>query len=70
MWSARSHCGSRRSYGATEAGTQRHVVDLSDSGEFSSAKHAWKVRAPDWEWARVAVWDVAANGAFVNPVRR
>ncbi len=52
------------------AGTQRHVVDLSDSGEFSSAKHAWKVRAPDWKWARVAVWDVAANGAFVNPVRR
>lgn len=52
------------------AATRRHIVDLSDSGEFSSAKHAWKVRAPGWEWARVAVWDVAANGAFVNPVRR
>ncbi len=23
-----------------------------------------------WQWARVAVWDVAADGAFVNPVWR
>src|SRR4051794_28508180 len=26
--------------------------------------------AKNWEWARMAVWDVAGNGAFVNPVRR
>ena len=26
--------------------------------------------APNWTWARVAVWDVAGNGAFVNPAWR
>ena len=52
------------------AGTQRHVFDLSGSGEFADESFEWKVRAPGWHWARLAVWDVAANGAFVNPVRR
>jgi hypothetical protein len=28
------------------------------------------VKAPGWKWARIAVWDVAANGAFTNPVWR
>ena len=51
-------------------GTRREIIDLSESGEFGSGPHQWKVRAPGWAWARVAVWDVAANGAFVNPVRR
>ena len=26
--------------------------------------------APGWKWARLAVWDVAADGAFTNPVWR
>ena len=51
-------------------GTQREIFDLSESGEFSSGSYSWKVRAPGWTWARLAIWDVAANGAFVNPVRR
>ena len=51
-------------------GTQRQVMDLSHTKEFGSESYRWKVRAPGWAWARVAVWDVAANGAFVNPVRR
>lgn len=24
--------------------------------------------APGWRWARIAVWDIAGNGAFANPV--
>ena len=24
--------------------------------------------AENWKWSRVAVWDVAGNGAFVNPI--
>ncbi len=28
------------------------------------------ISAPLIPWARVAVWDVAANGAFVNPIWR
>ena len=51
-------------------GTRRQIMDLHGSGEFGSGSHDWKIRAPGWTWARVAVWDVAANGAFVNPVRR
>ena len=51
-------------------GTQRQVIDLSDTSEFHSGSYEWNVPAPDWKWARLAVWDVAANGAFVNPVRR
>lgn len=51
-------------------GTQREIFDLSESGEFSSGSYSWKVRAPGWTWARLAIWDVAANGGFVNPVRR
>ena len=51
-------------------GTQRQVFDLSQTKEFSSESYEWRVRAPGWTWARIAVWDVAANGAFVNPVRR
>ncbi len=50
--------------------TQRHLIDLSDTRQFHAGSYNWNVRAPGWEWARVAVWDVAANGAFVNPVRQ
>ena len=51
-------------------GTRRTVFDLSAAGEFAAETYDWKVSAPGWTWARIAVWDVAANGAFVNPVRR
>jgi len=51
-------------------GTQRQIIDLSGTGEFEKRSFRWTARAPGWKWARVAVWDVAANGAFVNPVRR
>ena len=51
-------------------GTQRQLIDLSDTGQFSAESYEWTARAPGWKWARFAVWDVAANGAFVNPLRR
>ena len=51
-------------------GTQREMFDLTHTKEFDTESYHWKVNAPGWRWARVAVWDVAANGAFVNPVRR
>jgi len=28
------------------------------------------VEGGNWKWARLGVWDVAADGAFVNPVWR
>ncbi|MBM3723960.1 MAG: hypothetical protein FJW40_00845 [Acidobacteria bacterium] len=49
---------------------RRQVFDLSDTPEFRRSNYEWTVQAPGWRWARVAVWDVAGNGAFVNPTRR
>ena len=51
-------------------GTYRTIIDLADTVAFGSESFRWTIAAPRWTWARLAVWDVAANGAFVNPVRR
>lgn len=46
------------------------VIELEQTRAHGSGRFEWRIPAPAWEWARVAVWDVAANGAFVNPVWR
>jgi hypothetical protein len=48
----------------------REVIDLAGIREFGSRSFEWRVKADGWTWARVAVWDVAGNGAFVNPFWR
>jgi len=48
----------------------RETLPLVDTAAFGSQRFTWMVKAPGWKWARLAVWDVAANGAFVNPVWR
>ncbi len=50
--------------------THREVIELTDTREFGSKTFAWRAKVNGWTWARVAVWDVAGNGAFVNPVWR
>ena len=50
--------------------TDRKIILLATTGSFGRSTFEWTAKAPGWKWARVAVWDVAANGAFVNPVRR
>lgn len=50
--------------------THREIFKLGSTGSFGEQEFEWKTRAPGWKWARLAVWDVAADGAFVNPVRR
>ena len=50
--------------------THREVIVLADTREFGSKTFEWRARASGWTWARVAVWDAAGNGAFVNPVWR
>lgn len=50
--------------------TQHQTFALDQTREFGSAKFEWKVDAKDWKWARLEVWDIAGNGAFVNPVRK
>jgi len=53
-------------------GKETHMkrFDLSDTGEFEHPSFEWNVDAPGWKWARVALWDVASDGAFTNPTWR
>jgi len=48
--------------------THREMIPLGDTREFGKQTFEWKAPAAGWQWARLAVWDVAGNGAFVNPV--
>ncbi|MCM3878511.1 MAG: hypothetical protein ND807_00235 [Vicinamibacterales bacterium] len=48
--------------------THRETIPLSDTQEFGKRTFEWRAPAAGWKWARVAVWDVAGNGAFINPV--
>ena len=41
---------------------------LETTREFGKQKIEFDVDAPGWRWARLAVWDIAGNGAFANPV--
>jgi uncharacterized protein YfiM (DUF2279 family) len=45
------------------------TIPLETTREFSSAAYDWKIAARGWRWARIAVWDVAGNGAFTQPVQ-
>ncbi len=48
----------------------RRIFPLDTTREFGHGSNSWTVQAKGWKWARFAVWDVAGNGAFVNPVWR
>jgi hypothetical protein len=52
------------------AATHRKLIPLEATRPFGESEFRWTAEAKEWKWARVAVWDIAANGAFVNPVRR
>jgi hypothetical protein len=50
--------------------TSRKMIQLDRTRAFGDSVFQWKADAPGWKWGRIAVWDVAGNGAFVNPVWR
>ena len=50
--------------------TERKIFTLEKTKEFDSHAFDWSVDAPGWKWARLAIWDVAGDGAFTNPVWR
>jgi hypothetical protein len=50
--------------------THHETIPLGDTREFGKKTFEWRAPAAGWKWARVAVWDVAGNGAFVNPTYR
>jgi hypothetical protein len=49
--------------------THRKIHSLETTREFGNIRIEIDVDAPNWRWARIAVWDIAGNGAFANPVR-
>jgi hypothetical protein len=50
--------------------THRQVFDLQSTPAFYDHEYAWLAATPGWTWARFAVWDVAGDGAFTNPIWR
>ncbi len=48
--------------------TFHKTFSLEDTPELSAKSFDAKIEAPGWKWARFAVWDVAGNGAFTQPV--
>jgi hypothetical protein len=50
--------------------THHQIIDLSSTPAFDEREYSWSIPTPGWKWARFAVWDVAADGAFTNPIWR
>jgi hypothetical protein len=46
------------------------MIPLQNTGEFGHGTFKWTAQARNWKWARLAVWDVAGDGAFTNPIWR
>ena len=57
-------------WGDDAGGVHREITPLSRTRVFGVGGFGLATDAPGWAWARVAVWDVAGNGAFVNPTWR
>jgi hypothetical protein len=50
--------------------THRKIISLEGTREFGHQTFHWTADAANWKWARLAVWDVAGDGAFTNPIWR
>jgi 2,4-dienoyl-CoA reductase-like NADH-dependent reductase (Old Yellow Enzyme family) len=50
--------------------TRRKMFPLTETRPFGDLEFSGEADGGAWKWARFAVWDVAADGAFVNPVWR
>ena len=48
--------------------THQQIIDLESTFSFDDHEYSWLVETPGWKWARFAVWDVAGDGAFTNPI--
>ncbi|WPR73390.1 hypothetical protein [Algoriphagus sp. NG3] len=46
----------------------REKIDMSDTGSFGSQDFKFDIELRNKKWIRLEVWDVAANGAFTQPV--
>ena len=50
--------------------TFRKTIPLDETRPFGDFAFSAEADGGNWKWARFAVWDVAADGAFGNPVWR
>jgi hypothetical protein len=50
--------------------TGRKIIPLTETHPFGDFTFWGNADAANWTWARLAVWDIAGNGAFLNPVWR
>lgn len=50
--------------------THHELIDLQSTPASDEHEYSWVVGTPGWTWARFAVWDVAGDGAFTNPIWR
>ncbi len=50
------------------AQTFHKIFPLDTTREFAKGSFDWELDAKGWKWARLAIWDIAGNGAFINPV--
>jgi len=48
----------------------RQILTLDTTRAFGKNEFTWSIPAKNWKWARLAVWDIAGNGALTNPVWR
>ncbi|MGA2116118.1 MAG: hypothetical protein ABSH56_15365 [Bryobacteraceae bacterium] len=48
--------------------TYRQTISLADTREFDRREFTWQLTAPGWKWVRLAVWDIAGDGAFTTPI--
>jgi hypothetical protein len=48
--------------------THRKTIDLASTPAFDDHEYTWEADTPGWTWARFAVWDVAGDGAFTEPI--
>jgi hypothetical protein len=46
----------------------RERIDLTDTTPFGSRSLSLKPQLPNRRWVRLEIWDIAANGAFTQPV--
>lgn len=46
--------------------THHKIIDLAATRQFGSGTYSWELKEPAWKWARLAIWDVAGDGAFTN----
>jgi hypothetical protein len=52
------------------AQTYHQILPLDSTRQFWHSVIDSKISAKGWKWARLAIWDVAGNGAITNPVWR